>query len=87
MVCFVADAEGVPHIALGMVKPITVIESDAPLAAEPVPDVSIDMDDFEFGFWEPSPRGHRIFELPTRGNRTTKHSWWGWRPEPLSMTL
>ena len=33
MVCFVPNAEGVPHLALGMVKPITVIESDTPPVA------------------------------------------------------
>jgi hypothetical protein len=48
MVCFVPNGEGVPHIALGMLKPITVIESDAPLVAEPEADLTIDMGDFAF---------------------------------------
>ena len=69
MICFVANAEGVPHFALGMVKPITVIESNAPLAAEPVPDVSIDMDDFEFGVSTPISAGPQNIRVTNQGQQ------------------
>ena len=49
IVCFIPNAEGVPHMALGMIKPITVIESSAPVAALPEAKVSIDMVDLGFG--------------------------------------
>ena len=49
LVCFIPNAKGVPHMALGMIKPITVIESSAPVAALPEAKVSIDMVDFGFG--------------------------------------
>lgn len=43
--CFMPDADGVPHIALGMVTPFEVTESDEP-AAEPVADSDIVLDDY-----------------------------------------
>jgi len=50
LVCFMLNAEDVPHMAFGMIKPITVIESSAPVAALPEAKVSIDMVDFGFDF-------------------------------------
>ncbi|HIN37012.1 MAG TPA: hypothetical protein EYM77_05065 [Dehalococcoidia bacterium] len=48
VLCLVPNAEGAPHVALGMVKPITVIESGAPPVAEPEADLTIGMVDFGF---------------------------------------
>ena len=48
MLWLVPDAEGASHVVLGMVKPITVIESDAPPVAEPEADITIGMVDFGF---------------------------------------
>ena len=48
-ICFIPNAEGVPHMALGMNKPITVIESSAPVAPLPSAKVLVDMVDFELG--------------------------------------
>ena len=50
MVCFIPNAEGVPHMALGMVKPLTVTEATGPLADAPDPDITIDLADFTFEF-------------------------------------
>ena len=48
MLWLVPNAEGAPHVALGMVKPITVIESGALSVAEPEADLNIGMVDFGF---------------------------------------
>ncbi len=54
MVCFVPNAEGIPHVALGMALPITVTGSEfhptpRSLAAKP-PEPTVSMDMVEFGF-------------------------------------
>ena len=48
MVCFISDANGVPHIALGMATKLTVTEAPGPVAAEPASDLEIAMIDFGF---------------------------------------
>lgn len=53
IVCFIPNAEGVPHMALGMIKPITGIESSAPVADQPDSRVSVGLVDF--GFWISEP--------------------------------
>ncbi len=69
MVCFVPTAEGVPHLALGMVKPITVIANDAPLAAAPEPDLSMDMVDFGFAVSEPITVGPKEISVVNKGEQ------------------
>ena len=69
IVCFVPNAEGIPHVALGMIKPITVIESDAPLAAEPDSDVTIDMVDFGFGLSTPISSGVQNIRVTNKGQQ------------------
>lgn len=69
MLCFIPDAEGVPHVALGMAKPITVIESDAPLAAEPEADVTVDMVDFGFELSTPISSGPQNVRVINQGEQ------------------
>ncbi len=69
IVCFIPNAEGVPHMALGMVKPITVIESSAPVAALPSAKVSVDMVDFGFGLSEPISTGSQNINVINKGEQ------------------
>ncbi len=69
MVCFVPNAEGIPHFALGMVKAITVIEAEGPLAAAPETDLSIDMVDFGFGLSGPISSGPKEIEVVNKGEQ------------------
>jgi|TARA_B100001146_G_scaffold193788_1_gene180572 hypothetical protein len=67
LVCFIPNAEGVPHMALVMIKPITVIESSAPVAALPEAKVSIDMVDFGFGFSGAISAGPQNISVTNKG--------------------
>ena len=72
MVCFVPNAEGVPRLALGMVKPITVIPSEAPLAAAPPADLSIDMVDFGFVVSTAITAGPKEISVVNKGEQDHK---------------
>ena len=67
LVCFMLNAEGVPYMAFGMIKPITVIESSAPVAALPEAKVSIDMVDFGFGFLGAISAGLQNISVTNKG--------------------
>lgn len=48
LLCFIEDANGVPHLALGMVTPFSVAAADGEVAAMPEPDAVVDMVDFSY---------------------------------------
>ncbi len=48
LVCFIAGADGIPHIAKGMVKPLTVTAPAGDRPAEPDADATVAMNDFAF---------------------------------------
>jgi hypothetical protein len=52
-----------------MVKPITVIANDAPLAAAPEPDLSMDMVDFGFAVSEPITVGPKEISVVNKGEQ------------------
>ena len=54
-------------MALGMIKPITVIESSAPVAALPEAKVSIDMVDFGFGLSGAISAGPQNISVTNKG--------------------
>ncbi len=49
LLCFVEDADGVPHLALGMVQPFTVVPATGEVAAMPDADATVNMVDFGYG--------------------------------------
>ena len=69
IVCFIPNAEGVPHMALGMVKPITVVESSEPVATLPNAKVSIDMVDFGFSLSAPIGAGSQNINVINKGEQ------------------
>lgn len=48
MLCFIEGADGVPHLALGMVQPFEVGPADGEVAEMPEPDVTVNLVDFGF---------------------------------------
>ena len=52
-----------------MIKPITVIESEAPLVAAPAAEVTIDMVDFGFGVSETISSVTQYVQVPNKGQQ------------------
>jgi hypothetical protein len=51
--CVIANAEGVPHLALGMIKPIEVVAATTPVSAE-APEADLEVHMLDFGYDLPS---------------------------------
>ncbi|HYW49115.1 MAG TPA: hypothetical protein VE861_00845 [Gemmatimonadaceae bacterium] len=52
LVCVIPDSKGVPHFALGMMRPLTVISATGPTATVPTADVQVTMSDYA---WDVTP--------------------------------
>ena len=62
IVCFVPTVDGVPHLAKGMVRPLTVTPSDRQ-AAEATPDLVMDLTDYDFKLSAPVTAGTRVIRV------------------------
>lgn len=62
IVCHIPAADGVPHSAKGMYKPLTVTASRAP-ATEPKADVTLTLRDYDFAFSAPLTAGRRTLRI------------------------
>ncbi len=61
MVCFIPTPEGVPHVAKGMVRPLTVTAGGEAASAEPEADLVMKLVDYDFELSQPLAAGrHRI---------------------------
>jgi uncharacterized cupredoxin-like copper-binding protein len=67
MVCFVPDADGVPHVAKGMVRPLTVTGAPAGAAAEPSTDLVMELVDYGFELSRPLPAGRSVLRVENAG--------------------
>jgi uncharacterized cupredoxin-like copper-binding protein len=63
VVCFVPGPDGVPHIAKGMARPLTVIAATGEPAALPAADVRIDLADYNFAVSPALTAGHHVVEV------------------------
>jgi hypothetical protein len=66
IVCFVPSADGVPHVAKGMMRPLTVTPSSAHNAsavAAPVPDLTVKMVDYGFESSKPFTAGRHVIRI------------------------
>lgn len=101
LLCFIPSADGVPHLAKGMVRPLTVKGAGA-TAAEPKADVTINMTDFQFAMpaeikagkqvWKiinDGPQPHEIIIIKLADGKTLEEAYaWFAKPEgpqPFSM--
>jgi uncharacterized cupredoxin-like copper-binding protein len=62
IVCFVPSRDGVPHLAKGMIRQLTVTPNDRP-AAEPPADVTMDLTDYDFKLSAPLTAGRRVIQV------------------------
>jgi len=69
MVCFIPDANGVPHIAKGMMRPLTVTPSTGPAATPPKADVTVTLADYSFTLSTPITAGTHTLEIENNGQQ------------------
>ena len=67
MLCFIPDPDGVPHVAKGMVRPLTVTDAGGAMAAEPEADVVMKLVDYDFELSKPIPAGRYTIQVENAG--------------------
>ena len=67
MLCFVPDPDGVPHVAKGMVRPLTVTAGTGASAAEPAADIVMKLVDYDFELSKPIPAGRHTIRIDNAG--------------------
>ena len=60
VVCFVEGADHVPHIAKGMMKPLTVSAASTGRMSEPTADVTLTLSDYAFNLSKPLVAGRQM---------------------------
>lgn len=69
LICVLPDAEGVPHAAHGMMKPLTVTAANGRAAEAPVaPDATMQLADYSFTLSEEVTAGTRTFRVENDGS-------------------
>jgi hypothetical protein len=63
VVCFVESADHVPHMAKGMMKPLTVTASANANMTEPTADVTLTLSDYTFGLSKPLVAGKQMIKV------------------------
>lgn len=69
-VCFIPSADGVPHVAKGMVAPLRVTAPPAAAATPPTPSVKVTLSDFNFTFAANVTAGEATVEYRNAGPLT-----------------
>lgn len=69
LLCLIPDSQGVPHVALGMVKPLTIEATTRPVALPPRADAAITMTDFAFGVSQPIAAGTHTLHVKNMGKQ------------------
>lgn len=67
LLCFLPGADGVPHLAKGMVAPLTVKGAGASTAAEPKSDVTVNMADFHYTMPAEVKAGKQVWKIINDG--------------------
>jgi hypothetical protein len=65
IVCFIPDPKGVPHVAHGMAKALTVTPNTNANMTEPTADITVTMSDYKFDFSAPLTAGKHTLKLVT----------------------
>jgi plastocyanin len=69
LLCLIPNQQGVPHVALGMQKPVTVMPGKSAVAAEPKSDLTITQADFSFSLSQPITAGHHTIQVTNKGGQ------------------
>lgn len=67
VICFIPDENGIPHAAHGMVRPLTVTESEAAAASAPEADITMTLFDFNFALSALITPGTHTFHVVNDG--------------------
>jgi uncharacterized cupredoxin-like copper-binding protein len=67
LLCFVPGSDGIPHVAKGMVRPLTVTAGTGATAAEPEADVVMKLVDYDFELSKPLPAGQYTIRIENGG--------------------
>jgi uncharacterized cupredoxin-like copper-binding protein len=67
MLCFVPGPDGIPHVAKGMVRPLTVTAGAGAAAAEPEADVVMKLTDYDFELSKPITAGRHTIRVENAG--------------------
>jgi len=67
LVCFVPDEHGVPHVAMGMVRPLVVAARAGAVVPEPTADVQVDLSDYAFTFSKDLTAGRHTLKIVNSG--------------------
>ena len=74
ILCFIpSPGDGIPHLAKGMIKGLTVQESSGGTAAEPEADLAIRLQDFTFDMPATLPAGPMVIQVTNNGPEP--HEW------------
>jgi len=65
LVCFIPDAKGVPHVAHGMAKALTVTPNPGANTTEPAADINVTLSDYKFEFSQPLTAGKHTLRIET----------------------
>ncbi len=69
LLCLIPDQNGVPHVALGMARPLTVVSSPRAVAAQPAADLTITTSDFAFALSQPMTAGMHTVHVMNAGEQ------------------
>ena len=69
LLCLIPNKQGVPHAALGMQKPVTVMPAKSAAAVEPKADLTITQSDFSFSLSQPMTAGHHTIQVTNKGGQ------------------
>ena len=78
MLCFVPGPDGIPHIAKGMVRPLTVTAGTGGRATEPTADVVMKLTDYDFQLSKPITAGGTRSRSRMPAPRSTRWSSSSW---------
>jgi len=69
LICGIPDSHGVPHVALGMLKPLRVVEAPARKLKAPQADLTITLVDFGFELSRPVTAGPKTIHVLNKGTQ------------------
>lgn len=69
LICELRNSQGIRHLELGQIRPLTVTAPTGPLAAEPNSDITIDTSDFKFDLSGSTTTGKHTIRVNNVGPR------------------
>jgi hypothetical protein len=70
LLCFVPSADGIPHFAKGMVRPLTVTPSSNASASAPVADIDMTLNNYSFTTSKPITAGRHTIKIENAASQS-----------------